>query len=112
MQNLNEVLTFVLKSLEGVPEDKFEEVLIEMLSQQGLNAEDIANVTEAFVLLDNIHEKVQMINEGRERGMSRKTFILNELEQITSGKADDEIQEIIDAVDSAFITESTNIPNN
>lgn len=101
MASYDEILSLLIDAVEGKDGSDFEQSLVAAVQSMGLSDADVSKIEEAFGLLDAIPGKMNQMDISRKEGMSRKTFVSEEMNAVTAGLTRDEKAMILETIVSS-----------
>ena len=97
-QTFENILSTLLDSYEKSESKDVEALLEEKSEELGLTEENIALVKETLEYLDKCAEKANQIAEAQEDGVSRKRWLVSDIEQSLEKFGDEEKEKIMQAI--------------
>lgn len=89
-QTFEDILTSMLKAYEDKGEQSFDEFLDGQVERQGFDEESKENMKKALDLVDKLDGNYRGLQEAKNRGVSRRQWLENSLEEIMEGRTDEE----------------------
>ena len=108
-KNFDSILTSLLESYDNNPNKDIDTIINEKCNEMSLSEKGKALLKETNETIDTFTEKVTSLAKAREEGVTRKHWILNEMDKITEGRSEDEkamVASAISSVNERIIQES------
>lgn len=100
-QSFDEILTSMLEQLENNPDQDIEVLVNDECERMGVSEEGKALLSETNEYIDGFAEKMAALQKAKEEGMSRKQWVLEEMDRILEGRDEQEKAEIVSAISDA-----------
>lgn len=97
-QNFEAFLTALLESYETNPAQDIDELIIAKCKEWGLTDEQVATLKEALGYIDEFSEKNTSLEEAKAGGKSRKQWLMEQMDEVTDGRTEEEKAQIISAI--------------
>lgn len=100
-QSFDEILASMLEQLENNPDQDIEVLVKDECERMGVSEEGKALLSETNEYIDGFAEKMAALQKAKEAGMSRKQWVLEEMDRILEGRDEQEKAEIVSAISDA-----------
>ena len=97
-QNFEMFLTTLLESYETNPAQDIDELIVKKCKEWSLTDEQVATLTEALGYIDEFSEKNVSLEEAKTDGKSRKQWLMEQMDEVTDGRTEEEKAQIISAI--------------
>lgn len=100
-KNFDEILTSMLEQLENNPDQDIDVLVKDECEKMGVSEEGKALLSETNEYIDGFAEKMAALQKAKEKGKSRKQWVLEEMDRILEGRDEQEKAEIISDISDA-----------
>lgn len=100
-QTFGEILTSMLEQLENNPDLDIEVLVKDECEKMGVSEEGKALLSETNEYIDGFAEKMAALQKAKEKGKSRKQWMLAEMDRMLEGRDEQEKAEIVSAISDA-----------
>lgn len=97
----DDILTSMLEQLENNPDQDIEVLVKDECEKMGVSEEGKALLSETNEYIDGFAERMASLQKAKEDGMSRKQWMLEEMDRILDGRDEQEKAEIVSAISDA-----------
>ena len=98
---MEEIFQNLLSEVEAHPDLSIEDVIDSLAGKYALSADDIAEIHEAFSMLNAINDKAIDLAEKKAEGRTRNGWVCSQLDSLSDRVGDDSVvTEIVSAVKS------------
>lgn len=96
-----EILDLLLKEMEQNPTCSIEELLKQKAAELNLSEADIKDIELSNQLIDDFDKTAQELSDARKKGVTRRQFVAEKLEQIVEKAPEEKRDILIQAVEDA-----------
>lgn len=97
-QTFDSILASILKMYENNPRENINNFIEQICLENNLSKKDIQLLQEANSYIDIFTEKATDLEDCKNKGISRKSWILRNLDNITEGVSEKEKAQVISAI--------------
>lgn len=108
MSTYQEILQSLLEVVAENPNSNLDELLTKKALEYGLSEKEVEDISSANSLIEKFESKNQKLVDARKIGMTRESFLYEEINNLIDGKEDKEKEIILAAIKDA----SENIDGN
>ena len=100
-RNFEEILTSMLERLDENPIRDIDVLIKDECEKTGVSEEGKALLAETNEYIDSFAERMASLQKAKEEGMSRKQWMLEEMDRILQGRDEAEKAQIVSAISDA-----------